>query len=475
MAHPKRPVVLVAGGGVAALEAVLALRVLAGPALELELLAPGEDFVYRPGAVMVPFGRGEARRVPLATLAEDQSLTLRHGALAEVDAGARTVLEDTDEELAYDVLLVALGATPEPVVPGALTFAGPADALALRQALDDLRRGDARSIAFALPVGASWPLPLYELALMTQAALAADRVTGVEITIATPEETPLRMFGPAAAADLTELLERRGIAVRALSHPTAVVDGRLLLEGGGSVAADRAVALPRLTGPSIRGLPADADGFLPTDESGRVRGVEAVYAAGDCTSFPLKQGGIASQQADAAAAAIAAACGAPVEPEPFRPMLRGMLLTGSSPRYFRADPLRLGADSTVAIDAAPSRAGPPAEGAVAHRALWWPPAKVAGRYLAPYLADARPVPLASAPLADRAAPARPANRETDAERHEAADLALAMADGDARFGDYSGALHALAAAEAITGSLPPEYAEKRRIWREELGGGRVTA
>lgn len=189
MAHPKRPVVLVAGGGVAALEAVLALRVLAGPALELELLAPGEDFVYRPGAVMVPFGRGEARRVPLATLAEDQSLTLRHGALAEVDAGARTVLADTDEELAYDVLLVALGATPEPVVPGALTFAGPADALALRQALDDLRRGDARSIAFALPVGASWPLPLYELALMTQAALAADRVTGVEITIATPEET----------------------------------------------------------------------------------------------------------------------------------------------------------------------------------------------------------------------------------------------------------------------------------------------
>lgn len=477
MTHPRRPVVLVAGGGVAGLEAILALRVLAGPALELELLAPGEHFVYRPGAVMIPFGRGEARRVPLATFAEDQSLTLRRDALSEVDAGRRVASTAAGDELSYDVLLVATGSVPKPALPGALTFTGPPDALAMRHVLDELRGGEARSIAFALPLGASWPLPLYELALMTQAALAADGVRDIEITVVTPEERPLEMFGPSASDDLEELLERRGIVLRGLSHALGMEDGRLRLEGGGSVSAQRVVALPRLEGPRVDGLPSDYDGFLTTDEHGRVGGVEAVYAAGDCTAYPLKQGGIAAQQADAAASAIAAACGAPVKPEPFRPLLRGMLLTGSTPRYLRADPARLRTATSVAIEAPPPRPGgePPETGDVAHRALWWPPSKVAGRYLAPYLSDARPVPLASAPLTDRSAPARPADRRADAERHEAADLALAMADGDARFGDFASALHALSAAESIIGSLPPEYAEKRRIWREELRGGRVSA
>jgi sulfide:quinone oxidoreductase len=84
------------------------------------------------------------------------------------------------------------------------------------------------------------------------------------------------------------------------------------------------------------------------------------------TQFPLKQGGIASQQADAAAAAIAARSGAPVEPTPFRPVLRGLLLTGMAPRYLRAE-----AGTRPGLDIEP---------------LWWPPAKIVGRYLTPFLA-----------------------------------------------------------------------------------------
>jgi len=38
---------------------------------------------------------------------------------------------------------------------------------------------------------------------------------------------------------------------------------------------------------------------------------------------------------------------------------------------------------------------------VSTRALWWPPGKIAGRYLAPYLATARPRVLADEPLIDR--------------------------------------------------------------------------
>jgi sulfide:quinone oxidoreductase len=128
----------------------------------------------------------------------------------------------------------------------------------------------------------------------------------------------------------------------------------------------RVVTLPRLAGPAIDGLPADTDGFLVTDVHARVVGVADVYAAGDITAFAIKQGGLACQQADAAAEHIAAGAGAELEPTPFTPVLRGMLLTERWSRFLRRD---------VEAD----------ESTVAGRALWWPPAKIAGRELAGYL------------------------------------------------------------------------------------------
>jgi sulfide:quinone oxidoreductase len=142
-------------------------------------------------------------------------------------------------------------------------------------------------------------------------------------------------------------------------------DGKLWVSMEGGLPVEIAVALPRLVGPRIEGLPADADGFVPVDAHGRVDGLTDVYAAGDMTTRPLKQGGLATQQADVAAAAIAAAAGADVEPQAYRPVLRAMLLTGGRPRYLR----RAAHGAGSASDEAP----------------WWPPHKIAGRELAPYL------------------------------------------------------------------------------------------
>ena len=97
-------------------------------------------------------------------------------------------------------------------------------------------------------------------------------------------------------------------------------------------------------------------------------GVEGVYAAGDGTSFPVKQGGIATQQADAAAEHIAARLGARLEAEPFDPVLRGMLLTGSDSLYMRHTIAGGGGEGTVSADR-----------------LWWPPDKISGRYLSAVL------------------------------------------------------------------------------------------
>jgi sulfide:quinone oxidoreductase len=212
-------------------------------------------------------------------------------------------------------------------------------------------------------------LPLYELALLTAAWLFDRRVAGARLTLVTPERAPLAAFGDRASDTVAELLDRYGVALRSAVVPRAVAEGTLVFGDDLTLACDRVVALARLAGPAVPGLPADSAGFVPVDAHGRVPGVPDVYAAGDVTAWPMKQGGLAAQQADAVAESVAAWAGAAVRPTAFRPVLRGVLLTGGTPAFLRAD-TRPHRSRSVA------RLTP----------LWWPPAKVAGRYLAPYLA-----------------------------------------------------------------------------------------
>ena len=133
---------------------------------------------------------------------------------------------------------------------------------------------------------------------------------------------------------------------------------------------DRIVALPQLFGPSLPGVPLRVhNGFIPIDVHCKVTGLERVFAAGDATDFAVKFGGIAAQQADTAAEAIAALAGAPIEPEPFTPVLHGALLGGPRPLYLTAH-FTGGHGSSSEVREAPTTA---------------PPTKIAAKYLAPYL------------------------------------------------------------------------------------------
>jgi len=361
--------ILIAGGGVAALEAALGLRALAGEQASVELVAPESDFVYRPLAVAEPFRVGEVRRFPLRRLAQAAGAMLRQEQVAEVDPDLHAVKTTTGDSLPYDLLLLALGATPVRAIPGTLCFGGPADSTALARVLEEAVHGEIRKIVFALPAGATWPLPLYELALLTRSYFVDRGANSVEVALVTPEDRPLSLFGRGAGDAVGELLDARGIALSTSTVPLEFEDGSLAVAPGGELQADRVISLPRLEGPRLKGIPHDLQGFVPTSELGEVIGEDDVYAAGDITNFPLKQGGIAAQQADAAAQAMAARAGAPVEPEPFRPVLRGVLLTGMEPRFLRAERR---ATETSVVDTEP---------------LWWPPAKIVGRHLAPFLAE----------------------------------------------------------------------------------------
>jgi sulfide:quinone oxidoreductase len=367
MGRSDRVRVVVAGGGVAALEAALALHALAEERVSVELVAPESEFVYRPLAVAEPFRLGEARRFPLRPLVEAAGARLRQGRVAAVDPDRYVIVTEEGEEIGYEVLVLALGAIPRAAVPGALTFRGPQDGPALARLLERAVEGKLRSIAFALPTGVSWPLPLYELALLTWAFLRDRCTMGVELTLATSEDAPLGLFGVQASEAIRTLLQIRGIALRVRETTLCFDQGELRLDAHDPIAVSAVVALPRLEGPRLPGIPHDRNGFVPTDEHGRVGTEVDIYAAGDLTHFPLKQGGIATQQADAAAAHIASRAGANVEPTPFRPVLRGLLLTGLFPRYLRTD--AESADTVISTEP-----------------LWWPPAKIVGQYLAPFLA-----------------------------------------------------------------------------------------
>lgn len=374
--------VLIAGGGVAALEAALALRALAQDRVTVELLAPEPRFWYRPLAVAEAFALGEVRHFELSSLASEMGASFTLGELVSVDAARRLAYTSPGGVVPYDTLLVTVGTTPAAAIRGAITFRGPADTAKLEALLAELEGGAVHRVAFAVPTGAAWSLPAYELALMTAGWLAERDVTDVGLALVTPETAPLQLFGREASEGVAMLLEKRGIAFHGGAYAAAARPGELLLVGDEIVPADRVVALPRLEGLQIGGIAQTFEGFVPVDEHGRVTGLDDVYAAGDITTFAVKQGGIAAQQAEAAAEAIAVDAGVSLTPRPFRPVLRGLLLTGSEPRYLHSE---LSAQR---------------ESWVSGEALWWPPTKIVGRYLSPFLAGLSGTPVPAEPPAE---------------------------------------------------------------------------
>lgn len=450
---PRR--VLIAGAGVAGLEAMLALRELAGDRVELSLLARGERFLNRPLLVAEPFGGPDVTELEIAPIVEACGARQVSGSLASVDAAAKLARTADDEELAYDSLLIALGARAVEAVPGALTFAGEAERRSFGDLLARLGHRGTQRLAFVVPAATTWSLAAYELALLTAAERHERRLEGVEIVVVTAERTPLQVLGEASSYLVAARLAEAGVEVRTSAPAASFSRDRLTLTGGETLQADAAVALPRLVGPAVAGLPQTSDGFIPADVQMHVHGLEDVLVAGDAGSFPIKQGGLAAQQAEVAARAIAARAGAKVPFEPFEPVLRAALITGGEIGYVRRS-----MHDHDHVDLA--------EG----RPLWWPPAKVAGRRLAAYLsgyADAGGGPQAD--LVDVPV----TGREHEPDARSATALLLAAADADAELESYGSALHWLDLVEQLDFVLPTAYVARRAEWRRKIDPSSVPS
>lgn len=362
--------VLIAGAGVAGLEAALALRELADDRVAVTILSPESEFVYRPMRVREPFAGPTARRYPLDDVARDIGVEFKRGAFARLEPERRIVHTQADEQLEYDAALLALGARPRPRFRDALTLDDRILDEQLHGLIQDVEGGYVHRLAFISPSQMPWPLPLYELALMT-ARRGWDMNEEVSVTIVTPEDAPLAVFGAAVSDAVRRLLEDNGVLVISSSHVAMPKKGEVALHPGGrTLYVDRVVALPELFGPSTPGVPKrDGHGFIPIDVSCRVPGLDRVFAAGDATDFAIKHGGVGAQQADVAAAGIAALAGAPVEPTKFHPVIRGILLGGDQPLYVSAH----------------VTGGHGSSSEVSDEPLWEPATKIDAKYLAPYL------------------------------------------------------------------------------------------
>jgi sulfide:quinone oxidoreductase len=355
--------IVIAGGGVAGLEALLGLHAIAGDRARLTLVAADRDFSYRPLAVAEPFGLGQAHRVALSQFAEETGAELVIDAVAAVDDARREVRLRDGGTRAFEALLLAPGGRAVAGVEGATTWWPGGDPDIYGGLLRDIEEGYTKRLAIVVPPGAVWPLPAYELALMTAGEAREMGQDDVEVTVVTPERAPLSLFGETVSDAIAEELGEAGVALQ-----TGVVGrgggGGLVLEpGGDELDVQRVYAVPRIVGAGIEGVATDEEGFILAGDDALVEGCERTWAAGDAVASPVKFGGLATHQARRAAAAIARLAGVADAPDPGEPVLHGRLLIGHRTRRLRGRG--------------------DAEGAP----LWWPQGKVAGEYLPRWLAE----------------------------------------------------------------------------------------
>jgi len=362
---------VIVGAGVAALEATLALRDLADDRVEVELHCPDREFAYRPLSVGKPFAAGKVIDFDLDELAHRAGAAFYRDRVLAVELDDRRIVTHEGERISYDYLLLCPGAEPHAAIPGSETFWGVALEAGVSELVQQLRRGAIRRVAFAIPGAVSWSLPIYELALMARADLTANGITDAELSVVSPETAPLAVFGNRVAEHVCELLDDRNIEVLTGVRPVEFEDGLLHIAGRQPIQADAVISAPRLEGRRIAGVPCDEYGFIDVDENNRIPGAEGAFAAGDVTSFPVKQGGLAAQQADAVAEAIAADLGIRATARAFDPILRGVLWTGEQPRYLYAM-LSGGVVGTSVF---------------AEKPLWEREGKIVGQYLAPFLSS----------------------------------------------------------------------------------------
>lgn len=353
--------VVIVGAGVAALEALIALRASEVPAAVV-LVAPDDRFRFGALDSGERLERSDGESWPLRSLATRAGASLVRDHVEKVDLDGRELVLGGGRRMPYDALLLAPGARRVPAFDHGTSVE---DDHGRRDLAADLEEGTAGRVCVVVPDDAPWPLPAYELALMSAAYGRTE-----EVELLTPEVRPLECFGAAASGRVREVLEQASVRWQH-ARRVVVASSTAVLAPGGWRDVDRLLHLPFLAGPGIAGTPQDADGFVVVDDAGQVAGAEGrAWGAGDGTTNGRGHGGIAAHQAVVCAQGIAAEFGRAIDAPAVRPLLRGVLRTADGPLFLEADPVQRDVTSRWSTEP-----------------LWSPAAKVDAPHLAALLAD----------------------------------------------------------------------------------------
>jgi len=346
MTAGRGPVLAVLGAGTAGLEALLSARQRL-PGAQLCLIAPELTFRYRPIDARAPLAPSAERALPIADLVAETGAAWVRDRAAAVHPTEREVVTRDGDTVGYDFLVVAAGARSRAAVPDGCVWERGHDPAYLDLTIEGILRGRIHHAAIVVPHGARWSIPAYELTLVLAWKAAGTRA---RISLITAEPAPGAALGQAAADLIAAELADAGVQLRC--SDTLRDSDR----------PDRVISLPAMIGPSLAGLPTDANGFVDVDHALRVPGGGRVWAVGGCAAAALAHSALGARQADAAIAQIAAAVsGDDRDGPPAMPDVSGLLMTGQRERWLADNPGSRG---------------------VSTRCLWWPPGRAVGHMLA---------------------------------------------------------------------------------------------
>ena len=328
-----RPRIVVLGSGFAGLETTFLLRLRLRDRVDLTVVAPQEEFAFRPNAIYVPFGADPADLyVGMGKPFARRNVAFVQDAAAGVDPDAHEVTLAGGRTVAYDKLVIATGADMRPEeIPGladhAATIWTPQSMLGVRERFervrDAAREGTRSRVLFLIPPNNKCAGPLYEVVLMFETWLRRAGVREhVDITWSTFEQSYIQAFGPRLHEVVTEEFTRRGIEGHVDERVSVVTEDAARYEGGLSRPYDHLIAFPPyVSAVRYEGLPSDDRGFLETVmETRQLTGAPDIYAPGDAGDFPVKQAFLAFLQADTVAEHIAAELGEHAFEQPFDPV-----------------------------------------------------------------------------------------------------------------------------------------------------------
>ncbi len=313
-----RPQILILGGGFAALETAFLLRMRVREAVDIRLVAPHPNFLFRPNSIYVPFGADpDSLLVGLHKPLGHRDIDFVQGSVAGLDPDGRMVDLADGQRLRYDKLVIATGAdTNAAEIPGleehGATIWTTDSMLDVRRRFEQLRdraaAGERQRVLFLVPPNNKCSGPLYEIVFMLETWLRRNGARDlVEITWSTCEHGYIQAFGPRLHDLVTSEFAERGIDGHIEENVVEVRPGEAVYADGATRSFDHLIAFPPyVSAARYPALASDDRGFVGCELDTRLAaGRDDVYVPGDAGDFPIKQAFLAFLQADTVAEHIA--------------------------------------------------------------------------------------------------------------------------------------------------------------------------